>query len=191
MGRVSQYTSMDRIGALLDRRYEPEETRITTPFEFAGALRIGEKKGKKNREKCCPDVWYITIPEAYVKLHRIRVDDEIMVHIGGQAPNMTIDELYHVSKQASTLVIVLSKIKKRAGDNPAPEYVFTEGGYRTVRVEASPSEGRRWDLFYYYDRIRSETPRYPDRYTLTSESWDTVNNRPLPEDGPTMIFNDF
>lgn len=188
MGRVSRYTRMDRVNALIERRYEPEETRITEPFTFGSTLRVG----RKNPRNGYPDVWYITIPEIYVQRFRIRVDDEILVHIGDTEPNTAIDELYHVSMQSKTTVIVLSKIKRKAGeDNPAPEYNFTPGEFRTVRIEASPSEGRRWDLFYFYDRIRKAMVKNPDRYTVTSSSWDIEKNEPLPQDEPITVFNDF
>lgn len=193
MGRVSQFTRMERIRALINRRYEPEETRITAPFEFGGILRVGRKKGE------FPDVWYITIPEVYVKRYRIRVDDEVLVHIGDLEPNTAIDELYHVSMNTGSCAIVLSKLKRKAGEteNAPPEFRFTPGEFRTVRIEASPSKGRRWDLFYFYDRIRSISRKDPDRFELTSDTWDTVNNRPKetssedPETEPTTIFNDF
>lgn len=185
IGRVSQYTRMDRVRALIDRRYEPEETRITAPFTFGASLRVGKKS------EGFPDVWYITIPEIYVQRFRIRVDDEILVHIGDTEPNTSIDELYHVSMQSGTCIVVLSKIRRKAGEDPGPVYNFKPGEFRTVRIEPSPSEGRRWDLFYFYDRIRSASRKDPDRWILSSGSWDTERNEPLPEDGPTMIFNDF
>lgn len=184
MGRVSQYTRMDRVRALIDRRYEPEESRIQ-PFEFGGVLRLGRKSSG------FPDVWFITIPDAYVKKFRIRVDDEIIVHIGDTSPNMALDELYHVSMQSGSCIIVLSKIRKKAGEEPAPDFDFKPGEFRTVRIEPSPSKDRRWDLFYFYDRIRSASRKDPDRWILTSDTWDTERCEPLPDDGPRVIFNDF
>lgn len=184
---------MDRVRALIERRYEPEESRITEPFQFGGPLRVVMNKSEEY-----PDVWYITIPEIYVQRFRIRADDEVLVHIGDTSPNTTIDELYHVSMMNTSHVIVLSKIRKKAGDGAGPVYDFKPGEFRTVRIEASPSEGRRWDLFYFYERIRTASKKNPDRYTLTSESWDTARNQPLPElppedpeDEPVTVFNDF
>lgn len=186
IGRVSQYTRMDRVEALIDRRYEPEETRITAPFTFGTSLRVGRKS------EGFPDVWYVTIPEIYVQRYRIRVDDEILVHIGDTEPNTVFDELYHVSMQSGTCIIVLSKIRRKSEDSTSPEYQFIPGEFRTVQIQASPSEGRRWDLFYFYERIKSAAKKNPDRWTLTSESWDTEEQKPKPpEDGPITVFNDF
>ncbi len=200
MGRVSQYVRQDRVIALIRRRYEPEDGRIQ-PFQFGGTLRMSRKKRYDvktliNGQNTVPPVWYIAIPRQYVQRFDIRVDDEIQVHIGDTKPDGPIDELYHVSMQNRTCIVVLSKLWRttgRKGDKPAdkgrsseespqdPEpgdispYVFHDGEYRTVRIRPHRSPSGNWDLCYWYGRVSKDKT---GRYLMKSETWDVKNRRP-------------
>lgn len=212
MGRVTQYIRQDRVTALIRRRYEPETERIHT-FQFGGQLIMSRKKRKGKKPGEVPPVWYIAIPRHYVQRFDIRVDDEIQVHIGDTKPDGPIDELYHVSMQGKTCVVVLSKLWRmtgRNGDGPedkgrspgtsgAPEdpetegetspYTFHDKEYRTVEIKPHRSPSGNWNLCYWYDRVRADKK---NRYRIRSESWDVKKRRPKDrtaedpdgEDGP-------
>lgn len=192
MGRVSQYIRQERVLALIRRRYEPEQERIK-PFQFGGTLVMSKKKryGMEtllNGGNAVPPVWYVAIPKQYVQRYDVRVDDEIQVHIGDTKPDGPIDELYHVSMQGKTCIVVLSKLWRMTGrkgdtpetpDDPEPgdisPYVFHDGEYRTVQIRPHRSPAGNWDLCYWYNRVTNEKT---GRYVIKSETWDVKNRRP-------------
>ena len=213
IGRVSQYVKQERVIALIRRRYEPEEERIR-PFTF-GCEIVETKKTRrdpvtKKPKPNTPPVWHVTIPYAYVQRYDIRVDDEVKVHIGDTEPDSEEYELYHVSKQGKSCIIVLSKLWRTKGcRTPDPEasendggedppendpYTFRGGEYRTVRIEPHRSKRGHWDLCYWYSRARADKS---GSIRFRSETWDLERDRPKDPERPEPLgeaqtnFNDW
>ncbi len=86
LGRITEYTTEDRLTSLIYRYYNPDHAK---PCSFTGRVSVIE--GRKTSK-----MFYLEIPQFYVESCDLRVDDEVKVNITCMGLSYTF--FYHLSQ---------------------------------------------------------------------------------------------
>lgn len=89
IGRITEYTTEDRLTSMIYRYYHPEHAQ---PFTFSGTVLFSGGLPKRGTSR----MPYVEIPDSYVEACNLHVDDEVHVEITCMGLTYSFD--YHLSQ---------------------------------------------------------------------------------------------
>lgn len=89
IGRITEYTTEDRLSSMIYRYYHPEHAQ---PFTFSGTVLFSGGREKSGSSR----MPYVEIPDSFVEACDLRVDDEVHVEITCMELTYSFD--YHLSQ---------------------------------------------------------------------------------------------
>lgn len=194
VGRVTAYTTPDRLASLYYRYYHPEHLQ---PFAFTGTVRFSGQAEETTAEN--PTLTkhpYITIPPEIVRSSDIRVDDEIEITVIN-AEGWTVTDCYHVSQMDDYLIVPLVKFKRAVIQELPEGKILTFQPSTLYRADSrtlleQPQEGRPRFSFQKPLKDPAGNPAgfLTVEYTRFINPGDTVNIicRPDPEGDGRLDF---
>ncbi len=170
IGRVTEYTTEDRLASMIYRYYNPDHAK---PCTFSGTVSaISGRKGSK--------MFYLQIPQFYIEACDLKVDDEVRVNLTCMGLSYTF--FYHLSQTGyfphvgeapqRLLILPLTQVKRLvAVDDPdsidefgnaSPIFRYvTKKTYDEHTRQIARGEPLEYQVSYRPRKTKSNPDRHP------------------------------